>query len=427
MAAREGGNLPQTSQVSRSGLMQRSALTVSALAAGALALVSVVGCAKPDRVEARPLPPPLLDTPGSPYRNPPTPPPPPPRPMPEPQPPGPAPEAYRLDTTGFVPPGGIRRGRWKVIVVHHAASDKATPKGMADYHRRKRGWINGLGYDFVIGNGVNYPDGKIYVGPRWTKQITGAHCAARAGRYFGVYREDNFFNQHGIGICLIGDFTKSQPTPRQRAALQALAAWLCDKTGISPTEIYGHGEVTGKTECPGTYMNLAAVRTSVRQKLAQIKQAGGWAGALRGAAALPLGAPWMRLIGVDELSPGEFAAVLGLDQALAAFSQPDDDGPLAIAGGPFEAVDVAHGELFDALDDVAGLDSCAAGGAGRDHIHDHHASCEAVNFETLAALGIEIRKAQPAPQHGAAAQPGHAAELAPLDLDRDRPTALAAE
>lgn len=178
------------------------------------------------------------------------------------------------ETQSWFPPGGIKRGQWRVIVVHHSASPKATPQGMHNYHLKERGWSNGLGYHFVIGNGVNYPDGRIYAGPRWMRQIQGAHCKTGQGRYFGQWRPSGFFNDRGIGICLIGDFEKSWPTPRQLDALRKLTAFLCWETGISPDNIYGHGEVTHKTLCPGRHLNMHTVRNSAGAALARSRTSG---------------------------------------------------------------------------------------------------------------------------------------------------------
>jgi len=164
-------------------------------------------------------------------------------------------------------PGGIRRGRWKTIIVHHSASDKSTPQGMDSWHRQ-RGW-SGLGYHFVIGGGQNYPDGKLFVGPRWKLQQTGAHCKAPAGRYLGVWRPNNFFNEQGIGICLIGDFDTHAPSARQMRTLQDLIARLIDETGISPGQVFGHGEVTNKTACPGRYVDMPGLRRAVAARAAE--------------------------------------------------------------------------------------------------------------------------------------------------------------
>lgn len=239
--------------------MQRIAL----LAALAAALVG--GCVDRPNVGTRPLPEPLLHTRHVP------------RPtvkLPAPATPRPAPRRPRaaplLSRGELIPRGGIDRGRWKVIVVHHSAAPEATPESMDRYHRKVRRWRNGLGYHFVIGNGVNTEDGRIYVGPRWKRQEDGAHCKSPSGRYFGVWRPANFFNTHGIGICLIGDFERSRPTARQLAALEALASFLCAEAGINPAHIYGHGDVTHQTACPGRYLkrSLPQVRAAVAQSLA---------------------------------------------------------------------------------------------------------------------------------------------------------------
>ena len=187
------------------------------------------------------------------------------RPVPYRRPPAPAPTPT---VDGAIPPswmpaGGIRRSQWTVIVVHHSAMDKATPQSMHAYHLR-RGWENGLGYHFVIGNGVNYPDGKIYAGSRWRRQIYGAHCKAGSGRYFGRRRPSGYFNQRGIGVCLIGNFETQRPTRKQLAALQRLIAFLCEHTDVTPDRIYGHSEVTHKTLCPGRYLDMDAVRRAAK-------------------------------------------------------------------------------------------------------------------------------------------------------------------
>ena len=163
-----------------------------------------------------------------------------------------------------------------MIVVHHSANDIDSPDSMDNYHRNVLKWANGLGYHFVIGNGVNTVDGKVYVGSRWQRQMTGAHCKSPRGRYFGKLRQRNYFNEHGIGICLVGNFEKHGPTARQVTALQQLISLLCAETGIGPTSIYGHGDVTHKTLCPGRYLSrrLAQVRAKVSQLLALRKDRG---------------------------------------------------------------------------------------------------------------------------------------------------------
>jgi len=185
------------------------------------------------------------------------------RPMPRPQRPvkkaPPVPPPSRPDIIGRPPPGdpgwfpraSRMSNRWSTIVVHHSATDRGSARTFDRYHKDK-GWDE-LGYHFVIGNGSETPDGMIEVGARWNKQKHGAHCKTA----------DNYFNEHGIGICLVGDFTKSRPTARQMAALERLTAFLCATCHIPPDHVVTHGAVTRKTACPGRNLSIAEVRRAV--------------------------------------------------------------------------------------------------------------------------------------------------------------------
>lgn len=147
----------------------------------------------------------------------------------------------------WIPPNGIS-DRWECIVIHHSATRDSSPQSMRAYHVNERGW-DALGYHFVIGNGVSYGDGAIYVGERWRKQMTGAHCKVPG----------NHYNEHGIGICLIGNFETQRPTTKQIESLAELVGFLSRKCGISRSRILTHGGVTHKTACPGRHFSLDTV------------------------------------------------------------------------------------------------------------------------------------------------------------------------
>ncbi len=215
------------------------------LAAPATALL-VAGCHSTHAPSVRELPDPILDTRGArPFE--------PGLPRIEPRPEIPA---ARADAD-WMPPGGIS-GRWRCIVIHHSAKDVDTPQGMADWHVNGRGWDE-LGYHFVIGNGMRFPDGQVFVGSRWPKQKHGAHCKVPG----------NYYNEHGIGICLIGNFNHRPPTSRQMESLNRLLSFLCRHTGITPDRVYTHGGVTRKTECPGRYFSIREVRSRLERSAAQ--------------------------------------------------------------------------------------------------------------------------------------------------------------
>lgn len=147
----------------------------------------------------------------------------------------------------WIPPGGIKQ-RWDTIVIHHSASPNATPQGMRAYHMNVRGWDE-LGYHFVIGNGVNYPDGKVFIGERWKEQMHGAHCKTPS----------NHYNYHGIGICLIGNFQTGHPTHKQLDSLARLVSFLMRECRIPQSNIRTHGGITHRTECPGRNFSMAAL------------------------------------------------------------------------------------------------------------------------------------------------------------------------
>jgi hypothetical protein len=133
----------------------------------------------------------------------------------------------------------VPRRAWRYIVLHHSASPTGSAAQFDAYHRKVKGW-DGLGYDFVIGNGRGSPDGAVEVGYRWREQKRGAHAG------------DDRMNEEGIGICLVGDFTKTRPTPAQMASLNRLCNFLSAYCDI-PRENYRlHGDVrNGGTVCPG--------------------------------------------------------------------------------------------------------------------------------------------------------------------------------
>ncbi|MFA6424916.1 MAG: hypothetical protein WCW64_01885, partial [Phycisphaerae bacterium] len=74
---------------------------------------------------------------------------------------------------GWVPSHASER-RWKAIVIHNSATASGNMATIDSAHRAN-GW-DGVGYDFVIGNGSGSSNGQIEPTFRWTGQKTGAHC-----------------------------------------------------------------------------------------------------------------------------------------------------------------------------------------------------------------------------------------------------------
>ena len=155
----------------------------------------------------------------------------------------------------WIPPQSLeQRSRWQGIVVHHAALASGNAATIDRLHKQ-RGW-EGLGYDFVISNGKGGPDGAVEVGWRWRQQREGAHT-----RVTGDY--GNFWNEHTIGICLIGNFEYTKPTEAQYESLAKLVKFLQVRYGIPTSKIKGHGDVDA-TRCPGRYFSMWKLKTMLK-------------------------------------------------------------------------------------------------------------------------------------------------------------------
>ncbi len=144
---------------------------------------------------------------------------------------------------------------WQAIVIHHAAMPSANAQSIHKVHLSNPGW-DGLGYHFVIGNGTQSGDGEVEVGFRWRQQREGAHARARKG-------DDNRWNLHSIGICLVGDFTASPPSADQMDALVRLVRALMAEYQIPAESVVPHSFVHA-TECPGARFPWASFMSRIR-------------------------------------------------------------------------------------------------------------------------------------------------------------------
>ena len=132
-----------------------------------------------------------------------------------------------------VPSSGV----WRYVVLHHSATEVG---GAVRFDREHRDRISkdGLGYHFVIGNGSDTGDGEVEVGCRWKTQMRGAHCG------------DPYYNAHGVGICLVGNFESHPPSERQMEALETLVKYLQVSQSIPTSAILLHRHIKN-TLCPG--------------------------------------------------------------------------------------------------------------------------------------------------------------------------------
>ena len=139
----------------------------------------------------------------------------------------------------------VMRRRWQFIVVHNSGTRQGSARIFDYYHRHVRRMQNGLAYHFVIGNGTSTGDGQIEVGDRWRRQINGGHV------------HSDYLNNIALGICLVGDFNRDQPTRRQLEACEELINYLrkrCGKIDAHYAVVRPHREVNPPqwaTDCPG--------------------------------------------------------------------------------------------------------------------------------------------------------------------------------
>lgn len=149
---------------------------------------------------------------------------------------------------------------WQKIIIHHSASPtkvhragRWTPVDAAmirEWHLA-RGWKD-IGYHFVI-----LPDGSCESGRPLTQP--GAHCKAGNRNFMG------------IGICLVGNFSKTREVPEaQLSALISKIISLMDIYAISEFDVELHREAPGAaTECPGLYFPTERFRQTLHESVHQ--------------------------------------------------------------------------------------------------------------------------------------------------------------
>ncbi|MBK9180386.1 MAG: N-acetylmuramoyl-L-alanine amidase [Acidimicrobiales bacterium] len=193
------------------------------------------------------------------------------------------------------PPRIVRRSEWgadeslrngepsyapvKKLVVHHAATPNnpadpaATVRSIQVYHVRDRGFQD-IAYNFLIDQ-----RGVVYEG-RWARDYgAGETPTGQLADGRGVVGAHALnYNTGTCGICLLGDFTSTQPSQAALDALVAVLAWQCSLNQIDAVKsdtftnyegvtrtfpnIVGHLDLT-PTGCPGDvlYRGIPTLRT----------------------------------------------------------------------------------------------------------------------------------------------------------------------
>ena len=151
----------------------------------------------------------------------------------------------------WLPPSHLEKN-WSAIVIHHSGTPNGNAAIFDKWHRENNNW-DGVGYDFVIGNGTDSTDGRVEVTFRWQQQITGAHCKT----------PNNWANEEAVGICLVGNFNDTSPTDSQMRSLLELIRFLQNRYRIPRSRIYGHNTAPGAraTDCPGKNFPISKLKS----------------------------------------------------------------------------------------------------------------------------------------------------------------------
>ena len=152
--------------------------------------------------------------------------------------------SFLAPVKGQVDVANFNASRWRHIIGHHSATGNGNAEIFDRFHRNHRNMPNGLGYHFIIGNGTNSGDGQIEVGSRWSRQIQGGHVRSLA------------HNRNSIGICLVGNFENTRPTPNQIAAFSELVDYLKNEKLNGNCRFLVHNELE-TTLCPGRHFPLS--------------------------------------------------------------------------------------------------------------------------------------------------------------------------
>jgi hypothetical protein len=148
---------------------------------------------------------------------------------------------------------------WKKIILHHSA----TPDGKLNDWAAIKLWHTGK-----IGSAdIKSPDFNPYiakpmqdVGYNYGLEYENGILLTKIGRPLTMVGAHTLGqNTIAIGICIVGNFDKIEPTHEQYMAVAVLCSTLTRLWGIPKDEIHGHNEYALKT-CPGRLFDIEKVK-----------------------------------------------------------------------------------------------------------------------------------------------------------------------
>lgn len=133
----------------------------------------------------------------------------------------------------------------KGVIVHHSAGNDGPAVNVQEIkriHVQERGWED-IGYHFLIDEVNGIP--QIYCGRNL--EFEGAHCPGK--------------NDY-VGVCVIGNFSKSEPSAAKLEKLSSLLKGLMFWYKLTPEQIHKHSDFKA-TACPGEKFPWKSIKNRI--------------------------------------------------------------------------------------------------------------------------------------------------------------------
>lgn len=132
---------------------------------------------------------------------------------------------------------------WQGITIHHSACKDSPLPELYDIDRwhREKGWL-GVGHHVIVEQ-LRDRVVALYGRPLY---MEGAHCLSH--------------NRTFLGVCFVGDFTRTEPSDAMLITGVAAVAGLCHLARIPLANVRAHREQR-RTACPGGLFPMVRFRS----------------------------------------------------------------------------------------------------------------------------------------------------------------------